>query len=98
MIDILQSQLKTTMTGEEKINTAREFLQLLILKIIYDNGYFKNLTFTGGTALRIIYKTRRFSEDLDFSLTDKTHYHFDSLVKTLQSNLEQNGFFLDAAP
>ena len=98
MIDILQSQLKTTMTGEEKINTAREFLQLLILKIIYDNGYFKNLTFTGGTALRILYKTRRFSEDLDFSLTSRNHYQFESFIKTLRLNLGQSGFLADVIP
>ena len=97
MIDILKSQLTGAATNEEKLNTAREFLQILILKIIYDNGYFKNLTFTGGTALRILYKTRRFSEVLDFSLTNKNHYQFESLVKTLQSNLEQSGFLLDMA-
>lgn len=95
MMDILKSQLAGAMTNEEKLNATREFLQLLILKIIYDNGYFKNLTFTGDTALRILYKIKRFSEDLDFSLASKGRYRLKSLAKTLQLNLEQNGFLLD---
>ena len=55
MIDILRKQIGGGHTREEKVNHLREFLQILILKIIYDTGYYKNLSFVGGTALRVLY-------------------------------------------
>ncbi len=92
MLDILKDQLKPAKGQEEKANLAREFFQLLALKIIYDNGYFKNLAFVGGTALRILYKIRRFSEDLDFSLVEPKKYSPEDLAGILERNLAQYGF------
>jgi len=66
MIDLIRQSIKEIPGREIKVHITREFLQLLILKIIYDENYFKNLAFVGGTALRILYNLRRFSEDLDF--------------------------------
>jgi len=70
MVDLIRQQIKPEMALEDKLNRVREFLQIVILKIIYDKGFFKNIAFVGGTALRILYDLRRFSEDLDFSLID----------------------------
>ncbi len=97
MLDILKDQLKAAKGQEEKINLAREFLQLLALKIIYDNGYFKNLAFVGGTALRILYKVQRFSEDLDFSLVEPKKYSPEDLSGILERNLTQYGFGVELA-
>jgi len=91
MYELLKASLKKT-AAADKLNGAREFLQLLILKIIHDNGFFKSLAFVGGTALRIIYETRRFSEDLDFAVINKEAYDFKKLVKILKTNLTQYGF------
>lgn len=44
----------------------REYLQYIILKAIYTSKYGKHLVFLGGTCLRIVYGSARFSEDLDF--------------------------------
>ncbi len=52
-----------------KLNIGREYLQELILFLLYKNGFVNNLIFEGGTALRLIYELRRFSEDLNFSLS-----------------------------
>jgi len=74
MLDIIKNSLNERMSREEKIHLTREQLQIFILKILFDIGGFKNLAFvggTGGTALRIIFGLRRFSEDLDFSLIQK---------------------------
>jgi predicted nucleotidyltransferase component of viral defense system len=79
MIDILKNQLTAGMTDEEKLNRTREFLQVLCLKIMYDKGAFGNIAFVGGTALRILFDLRRFSEDLDFSLIEKKGYDFSGL-------------------
>ena len=44
----------------------REFLQYQILDIIYSTKFGKNIYFLWWTAIRIIYNSGRFSEDLDF--------------------------------
>jgi predicted nucleotidyltransferase component of viral defense system len=71
MLDLIEKNISEIKDNQMRIHITREFLQLLILKIIYDKDYFKNIAFVGGTALRFLYGSRRFSEDLDFSLIDK---------------------------
>lgn len=44
----------------------REYLQLIILDSIYQNNVAGKICFKGGTALRLLFKSPRFSEDLDF--------------------------------
>lgn len=95
MIDLIKEVVSKSPSREEKVHLAREFLQILILKILFDRGYFKNFAFVGGTALRILYGLRRFSEDLDFSLINKESYVFDSFLKGIAYELEKNGFSLD---
>lgn len=96
MLEIFQKQIKDFPTTEEKVNHLREFLQILILKIIYDVGFFKNLSFVGGTALRILYETKRFSEDLDFSLTNKKSYGFEAFSNKLENQLKNYSLEVDA--
>ena len=55
-------------TIEDEKNAIKEILQELILCALAKANFFKDAIFCGGTALRIFYKLRRFSEDLDFSL------------------------------
>ncbi|MHC9543068.1 MAG: nucleotidyl transferase AbiEii/AbiGii toxin family protein [Vulcanimicrobiota bacterium] len=84
MIDLLKNTVKDSRDREEKQNRTREFLQVLILKILFDNNSFRNLAFQGGTALRILFDLRRFSEDLDFSLIHSDGYSASSLVDLFQ--------------
>lgn len=95
MLDVLKKQVAGFPSREEKLNYLREFLQILILKIIGDTGYFRNLSFVGGTALRILYDLRRFSEDLDFSLFEKSHYDFQQLGDRLQQQMRNYGLEAD---
>jgi hypothetical protein len=55
-----------TIRDSKPRGVLREYLQYLILKAIYTSKYGKDLVFLGGTCLRIIYGSARFSEDLDF--------------------------------
>ena len=73
----------------------REQLQLLILDIISKRGYFNNISFLGGTALRIIYRIRRYSEDLDFSLQNKSKYEFTEMINLVIKELELRGLKVD---
>lgn len=90
MLEIIKNQIDSQKTNEENINQLREFLQILILKIIYDSGAFKYLSFTGGTALRILYNLQRYSEDLDFSLIQKKGFSFKHVHDDLKTQLTKN--------
>ncbi len=48
----------------------REYLQARLLQSLQDKGIFNTWAFQGGTALRFLYAMPRFSEDLDFALTE----------------------------
>ncbi len=50
-----------------ELNIRREYLQHLFLSYFYQQPATDTVYFKGGTALRIIYQSPRFSEDLDFS-------------------------------
>lgn len=50
-----------------EVNIRREYFQHLFLSYFYQQPQANVIYFKGGTALRMIYKSPRFSEDLDFS-------------------------------
>lgn len=52
-----------------EMNVWREYMQHLFLSYFYQQPQAKHIFFKGGTALRIVYKSPRFSEDLDFGST-----------------------------
>lgn len=58
-----------------------EYLQCKALGYIYGSTLSKGLVFMGGTALRIFYGTRRFSEDLDFDLSGVSFQQFKELME-----------------
>lgn len=51
----------------EVLNVMREYLQNLLLSYLYQQPQAEHIAFKGGTALKILYRSPRFSEDLDFS-------------------------------
>jgi predicted nucleotidyltransferase component of viral defense system len=80
-------------------NVTREYLQHLFLSYLYEFAGAENIMFKGGTALRIIYGSPRFSEDLDFSLFNvASHESFRFIEDRLQDTLkgvEQLGIDVD---
>ena len=52
----------------EQENVLRELVQHFVLASLSRAGFFSTGGFHGGTCLRILYGTNRFSEDLDFLL------------------------------
>ncbi len=60
-IDVLATKYQTNAE-----NVRREYLEHLILSHLYQQKGAEQLFFKGGTALRIIHRGPRFSEDLDF--------------------------------
>jgi len=68
------------------INAEKDYLQDVMLFSIYSKVG-KELVFKGGTSLYKIYKLNRFSEDLDFTLSDK-RVDIEELSKRILSNLD----------
>lgn len=83
-------------------NIQREYLQHLFLSYLYQLEGSERLLFKGGTALRIVFGSPRFSEDLDFT-GQNIHQHkiIDDLFIQAISEVEKNGIditFKDAKP
>lgn len=96
MITTLKQQIDNHSGSEtEKYNHLRELLQLLILKKIDESGYFQKIAFVGGTALRIVYDLKRFSEDLDFSLTNSVNFNFQSFIEKLAQELQYESLVIE---
>jgi predicted nucleotidyltransferase component of viral defense system len=65
---------------------VRESWEIILLKGLFDSAEGKLLIFKGGTALRLVYGSPRFSEDLDFSLTaEAVKTKFLNLIKKVVS-------------
>ncbi len=61
----LKNLIKKYQTNEK--NVIREYVQHLFLSNLYKIKGSERLLFKGGTAIRIIFESPRFSEDLDFT-------------------------------
>jgi len=88
MLELLKTKLLNYPNEQARYNYLREYLQLYILKILDEKGYFQRLAFVGGTALRIIYDLKRFSEDLDFSLIDTKAFPAKQLAENIARELK----------
>lgn len=66
---VAQDQIRRFATKYQtsELNVIREYLQHLFLSYFYQLPQTSQIYFKGGTALRLVYQSARFSEDLDFS-------------------------------
>ncbi|MBI5755026.1 nucleotidyl transferase AbiEii/AbiGii toxin family protein [Candidatus Peregrinibacteria bacterium] len=93
---LLQSAQKKAATDQVILNLIREYLQVLILKAMYQSKYGGGLSFMGGTCLRICHDLKRYSEDLDFAMDKKIpHYSFQELQHLIVSFLQNTDFDVD---
>jgi len=92
MLEIIKNIIRSAQSNEEKLHLTREFLQNVILKILSENNGFLSMAFIGGTALRILFGVKRYSEDLDFSLHDKSKYDFIKILEKIKKELELMNF------
>lgn len=66
----------------------REYLQLLFLSYIYQQKEGKEIYFKGGTAIRLLFDSPRFSEDLDFS-TLYNKKQLTKIIRTVEKSIQQ---------
>lgn len=72
-------------------NILREYCQHLFLSYLYQEPRSELLLFKGGTALRMIFKSPRFSEDLDFTGVRIRPAEIDGLFMNTLANIEKTG-------
>ncbi len=94
-------KLKTQYQTNE-LNVIREYFQHLFLSYLYKLEGTENILFKGGTALRIVYGSPRFSEDLDFSIFNiepRNQKEFtEQLFTEVLVEIEKSGIRVDLGP
>ncbi|HID90093.1 MAG TPA: nucleotidyl transferase AbiEii/AbiGii toxin family protein [Anaerolineae bacterium] len=76
-------------------NVAREYLQARILGALQRAGAMIPLAFHGGTALRFLYASPRYSEDLDFALERaEEQYDFRVYLRAIRAEFEAEGYIV----
>lgn len=73
-------------------NMLREYLQYKMLSKIFASQYGAILSFIGGTAIRIIHGSDRFSEDLGFDHFGLSQDDFRGLAEKIGREFEKEGF------
>lgn len=92
-VTIIQERLKnySPLSQQDELNALKEIYQEIALAGLARSDFFKLAVFQGGTALRIVHRLRRFSEDLDFILLKPTKsFRWQSYLKAIE--LEFNSF------
>lgn len=67
MITLSQAQSLSKKYQIDGFTIMREYLQLMFLSYLYKEKEAKKIFFKGGTAIKFLFHSSRFSEDLDFS-------------------------------
>jgi len=78
-----------------ELNIRREYFQHIFLSYFYKQAEAKKIFFKGGTALRLIYGSPRFSEDLDFSSVNITFEEIESAIEKTLSEISREGINCD---
>ncbi len=79
-------------TIDDKKNAIKEIVQESVLCGLARAGFFRDVAFYGGTALRIFYGLDRFSEDLDFSLiTPNPNFDLNKFFPMLENEIKALG-------
>lgn len=95
--DVLRAELASNaaMPGRDVI---REYLQVRLLQGLQEAGASADMAFHGGTALRLLFRTPRFSEDLDFAVL-RTDDAFDLgvVLREVRYALVREGYDVEIA-
>jgi len=72
---------------------VREYLQARILGVLQRSGAMIPLAFQGGTALRFLYSSARYSEDLDFALErSRSQYDLRSYLERIRGEFNAEAY------
>ncbi len=81
------------LTVHDHENALKEIIQEIVLLGLWRSKFYEKAVFYGGSALRILHKLDRFSEDLDFSLIQPENtFDIKKYLSAVKSELELWGF------
>jgi len=72
----------------DEFSIFREYLQLTFLSYLYQEKNANKIFFKGGTALRLLFGSSRFSEDLDFS-ANYNDLEITKLLKKIEGKINR---------
>ncbi|TSC97421.1 MAG: hypothetical protein Greene101447_499 [Parcubacteria group bacterium Greene1014_47] len=72
-------------------NVVREYCQHLFLSYLYERPDSERMLFKGGTALRILLRSPRYSEDLDFTGINLTQQKIEDMFIGTLAEVERAG-------
>lgn len=75
-------------------NILREYIQHLFLSYFYAIGGSEKMLFKGGTALKLVFESPRYSEDLDFTGLKNSRL-YENLLEEVMVRLDDQGIDLD---
>ena len=78
-----------------ELNIKREYVQHIFLSYFYQQPQTNNIFFKGGTALRLVYSSPRFSEDLDFSTSGTNIASIENAIQNTLTEIEREGIETD---
>ncbi len=86
-------------TKDDYQQALREIFQSITLLALWRAKFFESAAFYGGTALRVLYKLDRFSEDMDFSLLNPdSSFKLDKYDSAILEELKAYGFEAEFKP
>ena len=96
MKEYLVQLVRVAPTPAHGRNATREYLQARILAALQHAGAMIPLAFHGGTALRFLYGSLRYSEDLDFALERaREQYDFRAYLNAIRSAMAAEGYAVE---
>lgn len=96
MKEYLAEIVRAAATPADGRNVAREYLQARLLGALQRAGAMIPLAFHGGTSLRFLFASARYSEDLDFALEgNRSQYDFRAYLRTIRAELSAEGYVVD---
>src|SRR3990167_4379162 len=95
MLNIKNLEKFTKQVQTSMENIVREYCQHLFLSYLYQQPGSERLLFKGGTALRIVFKSPRFSEDLDFTGVNITQDEVEEVFTNTLADIENTGIHVE---
>jgi predicted nucleotidyltransferase component of viral defense system len=91
-LDQIKKNVGETVFQRSPRSALIEYLQYEILDSIFKQKNSERLSFIGGTSIRIVYKSQRFSEDLDFDNFGLSYEDFKVLLDKVVKDMRLKGF------
>ena len=94
-IDQIASYFPGPLYKKNKQGALAEYLQYELLDSIFKNRDSADLSFIGGTAIRLLHQSFRFSEDIDFDNFGLKFERFEFLIKAALRDMEYKVFNIE---